>query len=486
MYTQANLNTLEQSLKEIFAGLSESKKTTVVREHLSPKVLSSRVDLQVKEDGVGEEEFLAKIAEVIANSVKTDHPLFMNQMYGDQNVHAVIGDILTTVLNTSMYTYEVAPLMTLIEKECVRVLGAKIGYDPDQTDGIFTPGGSISNMMSMVLARDAKFKNAQADGLREVPAFSVFVSEQAHYSFVKGGAFLGIGGDNIIKVKADAKGVMNILSLCNAIEREKEKNRIPLMVVATAGTTMTGVFDDIRTIHGIALAHEMWFHVDAVWGGSLLFSDKETEKLEGIELADSVSWNLHKMMGIPIVCASFLTKHPEALENSLSVVAPYLFHEKEEETGLDLGRKSVQCGRRVDALKLWTSLQFEGEKGFADRIDKMMAQTNLLADKISNEREMALYCSPESPIVCFQYMSPRLTKEQLNEVNFGIRERLFKEGEIIINYSQVNDSIILRCVVSNPDITEAHLDHIIENVLMHGRILVKEYLSSIIKVKHSS
>lgn len=478
MYTHSNIKTLESSLSVILAGLLENDERSLVREDIAPKELSTKVDLSVASSGIGEEAFLDKIREVIANSVKTDHPLFMNQMYGDQNLHAVIGDILTTVLNTSMYTYEVAPLMTLIEKECIRVLGSKIGYEEDHVDGIFTPGGSVSNMMSMVLARDAKFKNAQADGLNQVPAFSVFVSEQAHYSFVKGGAFLGIGGDNVIKVKADANGTMNILSLCNAIEREKEKNRIPLMVVATAGTTMTGVFDDISTVHGIAKAHDMWFHVDAVWGGSLLFSESEAEKLRGIELADSVSWNLHKMMGIPIVCASFLTKHIGALENSLSIVAPYLFHEKEEEDGFDLGRKSLQCGRRVDALKLWTSLQFEGESGFALRIDKMMAQTHKLADRISNEHELSLYCFPQSPIVCFQYVDERLNTEQINEVNFQIRDRLFKEGKIIINYSHVDDSIILRCVVSNPDISDSHLDQIVENVLRHGQELVKDFIGS--------
>jgi len=325
MYTQSNIETLERSFNTILTGLSESESRSLIREHLTPGALSSKVDIGVKDEGIGEEALLTKIREVIANSVKTDHPLFMNQMYGDQNLHAVVGDILTTVLNTSMYTYEVAPLMTLIEKECIRVLGSKIGYDPNRTDGIFTPGGSVSNMMSMVLARDAKFPDSQEKGLRESPAFSVFVSEQAHYSFVKGGAFLGIGKENIIQVKADTHGTMNILSLCNAIEKEKEKNRIPLMVVATAGTTMTGVFDDISVVHGIAKAHDMWFHVDAVWGGSLLFSNQEAIKLKGIELADSVSWNLHKMMGIPIVCASFLTKHIGALENSLSIVAPYLF-----------------------------------------------------------------------------------------------------------------------------------------------------------------
>ncbi|MBL4755729.1 MAG: hypothetical protein JKY52_19310 [Flavobacteriales bacterium] len=485
MYTKENLNILEQSLKEIFAGLAQRDTSHTVRENLSPNELKGRVDVQVKKEGVDEDEFLVKLREVITNSVKTDHPLFMNQMYGAQNLHAVIGDILTTLLNTSMYTYEVAPLMTLIEKECIRVLGAKIGYEPDRTDGIFTPGGSVSNMMSMVLARDARFKNAQKDGLKEVPAFSIFVSEQAHYSFVKGGAFLGIGGDNIIKVKSDYNGSMNITSLESAITKEKEKNRIPLMVVATAGTTITGVFDNVKQVQGVALDNEMWFHVDAVWGGSLLFSAEQAGKLKGIEMADSVSWNLHKMLGIPIVCASFLTKHTKALEGSLSVVAPYLFHEKEEEAGLDLGRKSVQCGRRVDALKLWASLQVEGEDGFELRIDKMMAQTNLLAQKISEEKDLKLYCEPQSPIVCFQFVNDGLNVDQVNEINFQIRDRLFKEGKIILNYSHVEGLIILRCVISNPDITDAHLDQIRDGVLKHGRELVLEQLDPIDNLKYS-
>ena len=181
MYSNQNIRILKRSLTEIIKGLKKSHGESIVRENVNSSQLARKFDISIGKDGIGHEEFLKIIGEVIERSVKTDHPLFMNQMYGDQQIEAVIGDILTTVLNTSMYTYEVAPLMTLIEKECIRLLGTKVGFESGQTDGIFTSGGSISNMMAMVLARDSKFPDAKEKGLKEMPAFRIFISEHAHY-----------------------------------------------------------------------------------------------------------------------------------------------------------------------------------------------------------------------------------------------------------------------------------------------------------------
>ncbi|PJA08715.1 MAG: hypothetical protein COX70_02980, partial [Flavobacteriales bacterium CG_4_10_14_0_2_um_filter_32_8] len=304
-------------------------KNEMIRVDKKPQELIHEFDFTISKEGKTEEEMSSMIDQIIHNSVNTNHTFFMNQMYGKQHLIGVYGDILTTLLNTSMYTYEVAPIMTLIEKECIAKLSKTIWKTSG--DGVFTPGGSISNMMGLMLARNAKLAHIKKEGLTNAPKFSIFLSDQAHYSFLKSAIFMGFGSDSIVKIASNEIGQMDTPSLVKAIEIEKQKNRIPLLLIGVAGTTFSGVFDELDALAMIAKENQMWYHVDAVYGGSMLFSTQEKYKFKGIEKADSVSWNLHKMMGIPLICASFLTKEKGLLNDAFAVDADYLFHDTEDD-----------------------------------------------------------------------------------------------------------------------------------------------------------
>ena len=392
-------------------------------------------------------------------------------MYGSQQEMAVLGDILTVLLNTSMYTFEVAPVMTMIEKECIDKLSSFIWGSGEINDGVFTPGSSISNMNAMMMARNAKFPETHLSGLYECPKVSIFVTDQAHYSFLKGALFLGFGKNSIVKVKSDNNDRIDIPSLEKAIEAEKQKGNTPLMVVGVAGTTFSGKFDNLDALGKIAHKNKMWFHVDAAYGGSLLFSEKEKNKFVGVSLADSVSWSLHKIMGVPLVCAVFLTKEQGALNRAFSVDAGYLFHDNDDH---DLGQKSLQCGRRVDALKLWLAWKKEGTEGFAKRVDSIMKTSTVMAAAIDDNSRLELLTMPESPIVCFRYFDRNLTEDQMNDVNKKIRENIFTMGQYLFNYSTYRDKIYLRCVVSDPEFDLANVSLIMDEITNTGTELVEE------------
>lgn len=461
----------EKFFSLVFEYLKNRNKKSVVRKNLNPSELFDDFNIKFQEKDNEYKDILELLKKALDYSLNTSHPLFMNQLYGETNLIAVLGDIFTSILNTSMYTYEVAPLMTLIEKECIQKLGSLIGFTND-FDGIFTAGGSVSNMLAMLIAKDKKFPDSKLKGLKETPLFSIFVSEQAHYSFLKGAMLFGFGSETIVKIKSDSLGKIDPKELEKAITNEKEKNRVPLMVIGTAGTTINGLFDNLEELNQIANDNEMWFHVDACYGGSLLFSNLHKNKLKGINEADSISWNLHKMMGIPLICSSLIIKEKNLLEKTFSVNADYLFHEDNYE--YDLGNKSLQCGRRPDAFKLWLAWQFEGKKGFEDRVNKLIEKALIFAKKIESKNNFKLLNYPESPIVCFQFTLPNLSQEELNELNKQIRMSIFEEGEIIFNYSEIKNKTVLRCVISNPDITEKMMDKIIETIEKKGYYLFNE------------
>lgn len=417
------------------------------------------LSISIDDNDITDEELSKIMEQVIHKSVYTNHKFFMNQMFGKQQAIAIVGEVLAVLLNTSMYTYEVSPALTLIEKQCIKQLINKV-WHTEEGDGVFTPGSSLANMMAMTLARNERFPKAITQGLFDLPRFSLFASDQVHYSFVKGVMFDGFGKDALVKVKSDQKGRIMLSYLQDAIDTEMQKGRIPLMVIGIAGTTVAGVYDDLEAIADIARQYNLWFHVDGAYGASLLFSKTEKSKLNGIELADSVSWSLHKMMGVPLSCAVLLTRANDILARNFSVDADYLFHGNE----YDLGQKSLQCGRRADALKLWLAWKFEGDQGFEQRVNQLMKLAMRFARMIRASQQLQLLTLPESPIICFRYNDHALNNDQLNSLNQTIRTHIFNRGKILFNYVLHREKTYLRCVLSDPSMTDSDLRLIIDEV----------------------
>lgn len=466
-FIKKSLQLLEEKLTE-----QPAEEFPVLRKDRSPEDIYSKFDFSIDDHGAPAEEILYVLSKVIDMSVDTRSPVFMNQMYGSTTPASIVGDWVTTILNTSMYTYEVAPLLTLMERECIRLLSGYVW--PDGGDGVLTPGGSISNMQAIVFARNFKFPDSPTTGIPQEVKPAIYVSDQAHYSFKKGAIFLGFGRESVFEVETDSYGRVIPEALEKTIQDSIDDGFTPMMCVGISGTTIAGFFDDLHAVEKIARKYEMWFHVDAVYGGSLLLSEKTRKRLSGIENADSVSWNLHKISGIPLVCSVVLTNRTGVLDETFSIEADYLFHE--EDAALDLGQKSIQCGRRVDALKLWTAWKKDGKQGFAHRVDELMRGANELASYVVNCSDLKLYQRPESPIVLFRYEAEGWTDQELDELNKKIRTRIFKDGRILFNFTNLVGKTWIRCVISNPDFGVADARAIVDAVCAAGHEVVAEEL----------
>ena len=459
----------EQFLDDVLARvkdfLAASQTESSIRFAEPPQSLGKTTDLMLPLEGRGLEAALDDIESVLRHSVRTTAPGFMNPLWGGLSIASIAGELVTAATNTAMYTYEIAPIATLIESTILKRMAELADFGTSQ--GRLTTGGSNGNLLGMLCARQAKIPLSSHSGF-DGTKLVAFVSEESHYSFSIASNVIGIGHSNLIKVRCNGDGQMLPEALDEEIERALASDRIPFAVLATSGTTVRGSFDPLREIAGVAHKHNLWMHVDAAWGGSCLFSSRYRSLMDGIELADSFCWDAHKMMGIPLICSAFIVKNPDILRAVCSTgqTAHYLYHDTGAE--IDLGRFSLQCGRRNDALKLWLAWREIGDAGWASMLERFMELADHLQQRIEEHDALEMVSDRMWTNVCFRYVGDS-PEEELNRMNAELRERLVQDGRFMVSRSTVDGKIILRSVIANRNITESSLDAFLDRVVSLGK-----------------
>lgn len=455
-YTTATKNFFEIVRTYTELGSNTSQK---VLNYMPPDQLKKAFDVYVNKDGISFEKLLSLFQQYLEYSVNTGNHQFFNQLYAGFNLPAFMGEVITALTNTSMYTYEVAPLATMIEKEMISKMCSIIGYLPG--DGIFVTGGSNANLVAMFSARNKLFPNIKSEGIYGLPKLSVFVSEDAHYSFENNANLLGLGSSCVYKVKTDARGRMKADDLEKNILISKEKGEQPFFIGATAGTTLLGAFDPFEEITKIGKKHQIWVHIDGSFGGSLILSAKTKHLFKGIENSDSFAWNPHKLMNIPLICSVILLREKDRLHKNLTNYnGDYIFHETES-ASCDLGKKSIQCGRKVDALKLWAAWKFYGDSGYEKRINNLLHAAEYFEQNIIADKRFELMVPRQSLTVCFRYLPEN--KKQINDINLRIREELRKSGLGIVNFGFLKNDFVFRWVVANAEVNKSDIDVFFSN-----------------------
>ena len=439
--------------------------------------IASRIktsDIKLPLEGKGHDAVMDDIDEFLKQCVKTNRGEFMNPLWGGLNITALAGEIIAALTNQSMYTYELAPMATLIEQTILKRMSELVGFS--EGHGTLTTGGSNGNMLGMLCARQFILPSSSKTGF-DASKYVSFVSSESHYSVLMSANVIGIGHQNVIKVACDEQGRMKPSSLQEEITRCRVEGLIPFCVIATSGTTVRGAFDPLREIAEISHRETLWLHVDAAWGGSCLFSSSKRNLMDGVELADSVCWDAHKMMGMPLICSAFLVKDSHILKSVCSHgdVAHYLFHEESKD--FDLGRYSLQCGRRNDSLKLWLAWREIGDSGWAKMVDKYCSIADYLENKVNDDALLEMMSVREWTNVCFRYNDKSISTD-LNQLNAEIRDRLLKEGEFLVSRSNIGDDVIIRSVISNPSTNTDILDRLIDRIKLHASEILNQIPSN--------
>lgn len=429
---------MKESLK-IFNAITEAlladEAHKPVADFVPADTLFQELDLDLQEDPISEAELTDALQDLVFKTPRTATNAFFNQLFGGRNEKAVLGDLLAVMLNNSMYTYKAAGPQIGVEKVILRKVCDLIGWD-DNSNGTFATGGSMTNFMGMLMARDAKNENIPQEGVQQ--KMTIYTSAESHYSTPKNAAFSGIGRDNVRYIGVDAYGKMDTNELEASIKNDLENGFTPTMVNATAGTTVLGAFDDISAISEVCRRHDVWLHVDGAYCGSVLFSKKYKHLIEGIEKVDSFSFNAHKMIGTPLTCSIIVVKDKRHLYDSFSNDASYLYQTDHDE--FNLGKTSLQCGRRNDALKFWTLWKNVGTKGLEDIVDKQFELANTARDYTNNHPDYTVYSYDDSISICFNYK---------NIPARDICTLLYENSELLVGYGSFGNDEFIRLVTIN-------------------------------------
>lgn len=443
-----------------------------------PEQLRQLLDLEMRDTGESQDKLLKLCQDVIHFSVKTNHPRFFNQLYAGLDYYSLAARILTEALNPSIYTYEVSPVFLLVEEAVLKKMIECVGWK--EGDGIFNPGGSVSNMCAMNLARYRYYPDVKEKGLSGLPRLILFTSAECHYSMKKAASFLGIGTQNVYFVETDGRGKMIPEELERRIGQARQEGAVPFLVCATSGTTVLGAFDPLDEIAEVCERHGLWLHVDASWGGSALVSRKHRQLLHGIHRADSVAWNPHKMLMAGIQCSALLVKDKtDLLKKCCSAKATYLFQQdKFYDVSYDTGDKSIQCSRRPDAFKFWMTWKALGTLGLEERVNRALALSRYLVDEIKKREGFKLLMEPEYTNICFWYIPPSLREmeegpefwKKLSLVAPAIKEKMMKKGSLMLGYQPHRGKVnFFRQVVISPQVSREDMDFLLDEIDSLGR-----------------
>ncbi|ERL93380.1 cysteine sulfinic acid decarboxylase [Dendroctonus ponderosae] len=463
----------------IFEGTS---RRTKVLDFKQPETLLKLLDFDLKAQPSSHSDLIKSLKDVIKYSVKTGHPYFVNQLFSSVDPYGFVGQMLTDALNPSAYTYEVAPVVILMEETVLREMRQIVGWPNGEGDGIFCPGGSMANGYAISCARHYYFPEVKTKGLHGLPKLVLFTSEDAHYSIKKLASFLGLGTENVHLVNTNSQGKMDPDHLEQLINTSLENGERPFMVSSTAGTTVIGAFDPIEKLADICKKNNMWLHVDAAWGGGALISKKHRNLLKGIERADSVTWNPHKLLTAPQQCSTLLVKHKNVLSEAHSANAAYLFQkDKFYDTQYDTGDKHIQCGRKADVLKFWFMWKAKGTSGLEQHIDKVFENAQYFYENIKQRPGFQIVIpEPECTNICFWYVPESLRmnsteefldklqndgeyKEKLHRVAPKIKEKMMTEGTMMVTYQTYKEKPnFFRMVFQSSGLDKNDMLHLIQ------------------------
>ena len=410
---------------------------------ISPKNLYSEIDLSLKDNPSLDNDFRKNLEKLILSTPKSSSKLFFNQLFGGRHSKGVLGELLAVLLNNSMATYKIAGPQVGVEKEVIKKICEIIGYSKNAS-GTFPTGGSMSNFMSMVVARDQKNKEIIKKGFKQ--KYVAYASEISHYSVAKNASFCGLGKDNVRYIKCNKFGQLETKALETQIKDDLKNGYVPFYINATAGTTVLCAFDDIFEISKISKKYNIWLHVDGAFGGSVIFTEKYFHLLRGLEKSDSFCFNAHKTLGVPLSTSILVVNKKDALHESFSNKASYLYQTNDDD--YNLGYTSFECGRRNNALKFWVLWKAIGTKGLKSMVEHEFNLAQYAREYVKNNNHYKIYSFDNSLSICFNYK---------NYDPIDLCTKLYEHNQIMVGFGYFNKDCFIRLVTINSENTEQDL-----------------------------
>lgn len=463
---------IEQSTKAVVEWLKQPE----MYQGKSVEELRERIKLEFSSQGLGNQVAIERAVEYfLKDSLSVHHPQCVAHLHCPSLVISQAAEVLINATNQSMDSWDQSPSATIIEMKLIEWLREQVGY-PAGDAGVFTSGGTQSNLMGLMLARDAFFArrghSVQLDGLTgELSKIKVLCSESAHFSVQKNMALMGLGYRSVTLVKTDEFSRMDLNDLREKLAQAKANGEQVMAIVATAGTTDAGAIDPLAEIAALAAEQQIWVHVDAAWGGALLLSEKYRHFLNGLELADSVTLDFHKQFFQTISCGAFLLKDARHYQ-LMRYQAAYLNSDFDEEQGVpNLVSKSLQTTRRFDALKLWMGLEALGKKQYAEIIDNGVTLAQQVAQFVAEQPQLELVMQPQLASVLFRFRPENGDAAAVALLNQRIGDALLASGSANVGVTEADGVTCLKMTLLNPTVCLEDVKVLLASVIASGQQL---------------
>jgi len=408
---------------------------------------------------VAEEAFLRIASELVQGQVHTSHPQYFGLFNPAPTTMSIAADALVAALNPQLAAWSHSPLAVEIERHLVRSIAARFGFALDQADGVLTSGGAEANQTALLAALAYRWPTVAADGLRslsEVPVF--YVSSEGHHSFLKAARTVGLGANALRQASVEEDLRIAVRTLRATIRRDRDGGYAPFLLVATAGTTGAGVVDALPELARVAQEEGLWFHVDAAWGGAAAFVPELRAVLDGIELADSITFDPHKWLSVSMGAGMFLTRYPDLLGRLFAIQTSYMPKEGNRLAITDPFAHSLQWSRRFIGLKLFLSLAVAGWDGYAAVIGHQAQMGDLLRKRLAEEHWNIVNSTP-LPLICF--CDPKTEDE--DGACQRIADRVVASGEAWLSTVQLRPDKrpALRACITNYRTEPRHIEALV-------------------------
>ena len=405
--------------------------------------------------------------DVIDNSIHLHHPKYMGHQISPPAPIAGLSALVTDMMNNGMGVYEMGGPSTAIERVVIETIAEAIGYDVS-SGGFLTSGGTLANLTCLLTARaQLKDRHIWTEGMGD-KKLALMVSEQAHYCVDRAARIMGLGSEGIIKVPVNGKYQMDVQALENCFQGAVEKGIEVFAIVGSACTTSTGSYDDLKALSAFAKEKNIWFHVDGAHGGAVVFSEKYRDIVEGMEQADSVIVDCHKMMMTPSVTTAVVYKEVQHSFTTLSQNANYLFEKNQDKEWYNMAKRTFECTKLMMGVKFYAIIQAHGKQAIDAFVTTLHDNARAFADLVDKHAELELACYPESNIVCYRLVKPDHDLNSLNDLNARIRRNMLDDGEFYIVQTVLDGKIFLRNTMMNPFTEVSHMEQLINKLVAYS------------------
>ena len=420
------------------------------------------------------------VREMLVHGQNLHDPRYLGHQVPAAIPLAGLFDAVGSVTNQVMAVYEMGPWATAVEQAMVGKLAQYLGWTDGVYAGFVTHGATLANLNALLVARNVALEGCWDNGIGPLeignpPATKpplLVVQADTHYSIARAAGVLGLGTKHVVKVGLDERRRMNVSELDNILWTLKSEGHPIIAVVACACSTPIGAFDPLNDVADVCERHRVWLHVDAAHGGSALLSPRHRHLVAGLERADSLVWDAHKMLFVPALCAFLFFKQKRHSYEAFHQNAPYLFDPIAPGMAeYDLGLRTFECTKRAAAFGLWGTWSLFGPQLFADLVDVTFEMARNLYEKLKKAPDFEPLHEPECNIVAFRYLPAELdgaTPQEQGEFQRKLRRRVIESGEFYLVAANINGADVLRVTLMNPLTTGEHLDQLLQTLRRVG------------------